>query len=82
MVAQGGNAIGIQFVDAASAVAAISDQSRILEHAQMLRDRGAGDGDASGQIVDGAGMLADQGKDSQAGRIAESGEAGLYVSIH
>lgn len=82
MVAQKGQTLGIEFVDAASAVAPVAHQARFLEDAQVLRDRWTRNGQPGGQFVDSARRGAEHLEDGQAGGVAKSGEAVLYVSVH
>jgi hypothetical protein len=82
VVAQEGDALGIQFVDAARAVAAVAHKVGLLQDAQVLRDGRPGYGQAGGQFVHRAGVGAQHLEDGQAGRVAEGGESVLYVSIH
>ena len=74
--------MGIQFVDAARAVAAVTHKVRLLQDAQVLRDRRTRHGQAGGKFVYGTGVRAQHLEDGQAGRVAKSGEPVLYVSIH
>ena len=82
MIAQERKALQIQLVNAAGAGVAIAHETSLLEHAQVLRYRGARDRQLRRQFVYRVGMIAEHLEDSQAGRIAESCEAVLYVSIH
>lgn len=82
MVAEERNALSVQFVDAAGASAAVTHQASLLEHAQVLRNGRAGDGQTGGEFVDRARMGTEHLKDSQASGIAQGGEAVLYVSVH
>ena len=82
MVAQHGNALGIQFVDTAGAFAAVAHQPGVLQNAQMLRNGWARHGHARGQFVHGARGSAQHFEDRQAGGVAQGRETVLYVSIH
>ena len=82
MVVQERHTLGIQFVDAARAIAAVTDEPGVLQHAQMLRDGRAGHGQPGGKLVHRAGMSAEHFEDGQAGGVAQGREAVLYVSIH
>jgi hypothetical protein len=63
MVAQQGDAFGIQFVNAACAGAAVADEPRLLENTKVLRHSGPGDGQASSEFVDGVGTGAEHFED-------------------
>ncbi len=82
MVAQHGEPLGIQFVDAAGAFAAVAHQSRVLQNAKMLGYGWARHGHAGGQFVHGAGGGAQHFEDGQAGGVAQGRESVLYVSVH
>lgn len=82
MIAEELKAVGIEFVDAAGAVTAVADQASLLEDAEVLGDGGAGDGEAGSEFMDGAGVRGEEMEDGEAGRVAQSGEAGVYVSVH
>ena len=74
--------MGIDFVDAASAGAAIADKAGLFEDAKMLGDSGTGDRKDAGELVDGMGMAGEQLKDPEASRVAEGLQSGSNVSVH
>ena len=82
VVAQQGEPFGIQLINSARAVAAVADQARLSQTAQMLGDGGARYGQSCREFVNRARMSADHLKDGQASGVAESGEAVVNVSIH
>jgi hypothetical protein len=82
MVAQQRDALGIQFVNAAGAVATVAHQASLLQYTEVLRDRGTRNRQSGSQLVHRARMGAQHIEDGQAGGIAQSGEAIFYVSIH
>lgn len=82
MIAQESDALRIQLVDAPRACAAIAHQTRFLEHAQVLRHRGAGHRQPRSQFAHRMGMIAEHFEDAQSRGIAKSRESVLYVSIH
>jgi len=82
VVAQQGQPFRIQFIDSSRAVAAVADQARPFQNAQMLGDGGARYGQSCREFVNRARMSADHLKDGQASGVAESGEAVVNVSIH
>jgi len=82
MIAQEGDTLRIEFVDAAGAGSAVAYEAGLFQHAEMLGDGGAGNGKTGGEFVDGAGVGAEHFEDGQAGGIAEGGKAVLYVSVH
>jgi len=82
MIAEELETLGIEFVDAAGAGAAVADESGLLEDAEMLGDGGTGDGKPGSEFVDGARMGSEEMENGEAGGVAQGGEAGFYVSIH
>ena len=48
-----------------------SDQSRALEHLQVPRDRGQGDGEGLGELGDGSRAASEASQNPPAGRITE-----------
>ncbi len=82
VVAQQGDALGIQFVNAPRTRAAIAHQASVLQNTQMLGDCRARNRQASGEFVHRARMAPDHFEDGQAGGIAKSSKAVLYVSTH
>jgi hypothetical protein len=48
--------LGIDFVDAASAGAAVADEAGLFEDTKMLGDGGSGDRKDAGELIDGMGM--------------------------
>ena len=82
MIAQEGDALRIQLVNAPRARPPIAHQTRLFEHAQVLRNRRARHGQPGRQFVYRVGMAAEHLEDGQSGGIAESRQAVLYVSIH
>ena len=82
MVAEKGQALGIELVDAARAGAAVANEAGLFEHAQVLRNRGTGNWQAGGEFIHGARRRAEHLENGQAGGVAKGGESVLYVSIH
>lgn len=82
MIAQHGDSLGIDFVDAASAGPAIADEAGLFEDAKVLGDRGTGDRKYGGQLVDGVGMAGKQLKDREASGVAQGLQSGSNVSVH
>lgn len=82
MIAQQGDAVGIQFVDTPRSRAPVTHQTSVLENAQMLGHCRTRNRQTGGEFVHGARMAADHLEDGQAGGIAEGSEAVLYVSVH
>ena len=82
MVAQKGQPIGVEFVDAARALAAVAHQASLFEHPQVLRNRRTRNGQAGSEFVHRTRRSAQHLEDSQAGCVAQSRETVLYVSIH
>jgi hypothetical protein len=62
--------LGIDFVNAASAGAAVANQACLFQYAEMLGDGGAGDGEDGSEFVDGVGMAGKQLEDGEASGIA------------
>lgn len=82
MIAQQGDALGIQFVNAPRTRAAIAHQASVLQNAQMLRYCRARNRQPGGEFVHRARMAPDHFEDGQASGIAKSIQAILYVSTH
>ena len=82
MIAQQGQAFGIELVNPARAFATIAHQARFLEHAKVLGDGGAGDREARGNLVHRERLVAQHLEDGQPGVIAQSSQSALYVSVH
>jgi hypothetical protein len=74
---QQGDAFGIQLIDSASAGLAVADETRILQHFQMLRDGGTAYRHGSGKFVDGHRTACELLEDGHAGRVAECFEPAL-----
>lgn len=82
MVAEYGNSLGIQFVDAARAFAAVAHQAGVLQDAQMLGNGWARNWHARGQFIHGTRRSPQHFEDGQARRVAQGRETVLYVSVH
>ena len=80
--AQAGDAFRIQLVEAAGSCPAVGHQSRVFEDAQMLGDRGAADGEGTGQFVHGYGAARELVEDGHAGGVPEGIKSVLKVSVH
>ena len=74
MVAQERQSLGVEFIDAPRALAPVADQSSVLEHAEVLGNRGPRYRQSGGQFMNGARMRADSLEDGEARRVAEGGE--------
>lgn len=75
VVAQKREPLGIQFVDAARAFAAVAHQASVFQHPQVLRNRRPRHGKSGRQFVHGARMRPNHLKNGQAGGVAERREA-------
>ncbi|GEM_PF-2575873 len=82
MIAQQGQPLGIELVDAPGAFAAIANQAGVLQYAQVLRDSGARYRQSGGKLVYRERLVPQHLEDGQAGGIPQGGQAILYVSIH
>jgi hypothetical protein len=71
----------VDLVETARPDGAVADEMSILEHTQVLRDRGAADGKAGGEIAHRARPSAQAIKESAAVEIAKSIESRM-VSLH
>ena len=74
---QPGHALGMQLVEAPRSGFAVGDQPGILEHTEVLRDRGTADRQRLRQLVDGNRTAREFLKDRHAGSIAQGVESGL-----
>lgn len=63
MIAEGREPLGIEFIDAPSAFAAVAHEPRLLQHTQVLGNRRPRDRQPSCQFVDCTGMCANHLKD-------------------
>jgi hypothetical protein len=75
--AQPGHAFRVELIESPGSGAAIHNEARILEHLEMLRDRGTGDRHGVGKLVDGKRPGSQLLKDSHAGSIPQGIETGL-----
>lgn len=82
MVPQEREPLGIQFVDAAGAFAAVAHQTSLFQHPQVLGNSRPRHGKFRRQLMHGPRMRPDHFKNGQARRIAECRQAVLWVSIH
>jgi hypothetical protein len=81
-VAERLEADGIELVDPPRADGLVGDQARLLEHAEVLRDCGAADGEPTGEHPNGL-RPGEQSLDDRAARgIAEGMELQRLVSLH
>lgn len=77
MRAQPGNTGGVQLIEAPRTGFAVEDEACVLEHLEMLRYSGAGNGKGAREIVDGDGPGGQLLKDGHAGGITEGIEPGF-----
>ena len=77
VVAQHCQALGIQFIDPARTLPAVSHQPRILQHPQVLRNGWARYRQAGGQLIHGLGMVAQHLEDGQPGGVAQRCQSAL-----
>jgi hypothetical protein len=82
MIAQQGDALGIQFVNPPGTRTSIAHQASVFQNAQMLRHCRARNRQSGGELVHRARMAPDHFEDGQASGIAKSSKAVLYVSTH
>jgi hypothetical protein len=69
-------------VDATSSVRAVRDQTRILEHPEVLGDRGAADGKIASQLAHGARAGHEALENGATGAIAQGVPRVYFVSYH
>ena len=72
----------IQFVNPARAFPAVPHKARILQHPQVLRNGWPRYRQARRKLVHSLRVIAQHLEDRQPGRIAQSRQSVLYVSIH
>ncbi len=70
----------IELVNAVTPLAVLTDEVSPAKQAQVLRDRGTGDGKGSGNLTGGLAAPTEKVEDSAAGRIGEGLEGGFRVS--
>jgi len=80
--AQLAEAVAVDLVDAAVAGAAVDNETRVLEHLEVLGDRGPADGQPAGELADRARASGDALEDRAPGGIAKGGPAVNRVSRH
>jgi len=83
LIAQGGDAGGVEPVDPAGPRGAVGDQAGVLEHLQVLRYRRPADRQLLGELADGSRSLCQARDDGAPGGVTQGVPAapGL-VSIH
>ena len=81
---QGRKAGGVKLIDPPCALGTVSDQARLFEHTQMLRDRWTADGELFGELADSQGPVQKMVNDGAPGWVAEGVQllCGFYVRIH
>lgn len=77
MGAQPRYALGIELIKTACSGAVVEDKARIFEDFEVLRDRGAADGEMIGEFVDGQGAGGELLEDCHPRCISEGVESGL-----
>ena len=74
--------IRVDLVDALLAGSFVDDETGVLQHLQMLRDRRPADGQLTGQLADRAGVLDQPLENRPPGRISQCRPAIRRVSHH
>ena len=82
MIAEARDAFGRELVEAAASCLAVENEACFLEHPQMLGYGRPADGHDLSEFMDGERASAEAVEDRHTGRITESVEAGLQVSVH
>src|SRR3954468_14856836 len=80
--AQGADAVRVQLVEPAGAVLAVGNETRLLQHLQVLGDSGPGDRQLVGDLPHRPWTLSQELEDGPPGRVAQCGHAILLVSLH
>src|SRR5579863_2704069 len=80
--AKAGDALGMERVETARAVAGVEDEAGMLEDLEVLRDGGTRDGEMTRELVDGEGAGSELLKDGHARGVGEGIESGFEVGIH
>jgi hypothetical protein len=78
--AHGAQPLRIDGVDAARPILAVADQAGVLQHLQVLRDRGPADRQARGDLAHRARPGRQPLQHPAAGGIGQGGEGGVVVS--
>lgn len=76
------HALLADLVDAPGAVGMVGDQACLLEHPQVLGDRGPADRELTGDLADGLGAPGEALEDGPPGRVPESRNRLRSVSLH
>jgi hypothetical protein len=71
VLAQCRDAFGVELIDPAVADLSVNDQSRLLEHLEVLRDGGSAHWQLARQIHDGTGPIGEAFEDRAPRRIAK-----------
>src|SRR5260370_33156289 len=79
---QGGDALGIELIEPPGALLAVDHQARLLEHLEVLGDRGTSDWQPSGELTHRAGAFGQQLEDRPPGGVAQRAHPVPCVSIH
>ena len=82
VVAQERDAFGVQFVNAAGAVATVAHQTGLFQCAKMLRNRRTRNGQSRSQLMHCAWVGTQHLENGEAGGVTKGAQSGLYVSIH
>src|SRR6266481_5012590 len=80
--AQGADSLGIELIEPPGALLAVDHEARLLEHLEVLGDRGARDWQLSGELPHRAGTFGQQLEDRPPSGVAQGAEPVLCVSVH
>jgi hypothetical protein len=82
IAAQSFEAVRVDRIDTTSSFRTIEDQTRSLQHPQMLGDGGAGDWKLTSQLTHGTRAFHESLEDGATGAITQSGPRVYFVSYH
>src|SRR5260370_7041734 len=79
---QGGDALGIELIEPPGALLAVDHQARLLEHLEVLGDRGTSDWQPSRELTHRPGAFGQQLEHRPASRVPQRAAPGACVSLH
>src|SRR5437879_2919307 len=80
--AQGAHALGIELIQPPGPLLAVDHQARLLEHLEVLGDRGTRDRQLSGELTHRAGAFGQELEDRPASGVAQRAYPVGCVSVH
>src|SRR5258708_36411665 len=79
VLADGGEPLPVELVDAARSLGVIGYEARVLEHLEVLRDRWAADGERAGDVDHGERTAREAAEDGASHGVAQGGQLGTCL---